>query len=141
MAVTRRIPLAAAALVSVLALSACGSVSSAVDSAQNAVDSAQGVVDQAAGLASVATEIASACAAAQAAWIPGVSTADAEAALADAADSLRGALDSSPVEVPGAGAVRDALDGAQQALRSDTEAFGLSQDTLRTACAVFTAGG
>jgi len=79
-AVTRRIPLAAAALVSVLALSACGSVSSAVDSAQNAVDSAQGVVDQAAGLASVATEIASACAAAQAAWIPGVSTADAEAA-------------------------------------------------------------
>jgi uncharacterized protein YceK len=125
---------ASAGLAAALLLGGCASVSDAVDSAQT-------LAGQAAGLASVATEVASACATASAAWVPGVSQADAEAALADAADALDAALAEAPVEVPGVGAVRDALTGAQEALQGDAGAFGLSQETLRTACSLVAAGG
>ena len=124
----------AASASAALLLAGCASVSEAVDTAQT-------LADQAAGAAAVATEVASACATAEAAWAPGVSPAEAEAALADASQALDDALAEAPSGIPGVAEVRDALSGAERALTGDAGAFGLSQDTLRTACAVFTAGG
>jgi hypothetical protein len=125
---------ASAGLAATVLLGGCASVSDAVDTAQT-------LAGQAAGAAAVAAEVASACATAEAAWAPGVSSAEAEAALADATDALDQALAEAPDGIPGVTAVRDALTSAQQALEGEGSAFGLSQDTLRTACAVFTAGG
>ena len=128
-------------------LAGCGSVSGAVSEGQQALDQGREVVESAAGtleqadeLIRAGTELAAACAAAQAAWVPGVSTEDARRAIDDAIRIVDGVVTTTP-DVPGANELSSALSSAQDSLASEGGALGLSRDSLQTACALVTLGG
>ena len=56
-----------------LLLAGCGAVNEAVSQGQQALDSARSAVEAAQGLLDAGAQLGAACAAAQAAWVPGVS--------------------------------------------------------------------
>lgn len=127
---------------SILVLSGCSSVNDAVSAGQNALDSANQVVEAADGLIQAATDLASACAAAQAAWVPGVSPEDARAAIDQAVGIVDGVVASVP-DAPGVAEIDQVLTSAQEALAADpsSTSLGVSRSTLETACALVTLGG
>lgn len=127
---------------SLLALSACSSVNDAISSGQNALDSAGQVVEAADGLIQAATDLAAACAAAQAAWVPGVSAQDARAAIDQAVGIVDGVVASVP-DAPGVSEIDHVLTSAQEALAADpsSTSLGVPRSTLETACALVTLGG
>jgi len=125
----------------------CGSISGAVSEGQQALDQGREVVESAAGtleqadqLIRAGTELAAACAAAQAAWVPGVSPEDARRAIDDAVGIVDGVLATTP-NVPGVNELSSALSSAQESLASEGGTLGLSRDSLQTACALVTLGG
>lgn len=135
-------------------LAGCSSVSSAVDQGQQALDQGQQALDQGRELAESAagslgsaddliragTELAAACAAAQAAWVPGVSPEEARAAIDEAVGIVDGVAAGS-ANVPGATEIGSALDSARTALAADDGSFVVSRGTLETACLLVMAGG
>lgn len=127
---------------SILVLSGCSSVNDAVSAGQNALDSANQVVEAADGPIQAATDLASACAAAQAAWVPGVSPEDARAAIDQAVGIVDGVVASVP-DAPGVAEIDQVLTSAQEALAADpsSTSLGVSRSTLETACALVTPGG
>lgn len=126
--------LTGAALVA-LTTTACGTVNDVIDTAQDVGQSADSLIR-------AATEIGAACATAQAALVPGVSTADAEAALTDALGIVDDVIAANP-GVPGAAEVDSALATARQALAGGvTESdLGVARETIQTACALVTLAG
>jgi hypothetical protein len=131
--------LASGALAGVL-LTGCGAVDEAVSQGQQALDSASQAVDAAEGLIGAGAQLGAACAAAQVAWLPGVSSADAYAALDEATALVDEALTATP-GLPGATEIDQALTTAREALGSDQTEFGVARETLQTACALVGMGG
>lgn len=127
---------------SVLVLPGCSSVSEAVDSGGQALASAGQAVGAADSLIRVGTDLVAACAAAQAAWVPGVSPEDARMAIAEALSLVDGALARAP-DAPGAQQLDDALVSAQGTLAADpsSTSLGVSRAALETACALISLGG
>ena len=121
-------------------LTGCGAVSEAVSQGQQALDTASQAVEAAEGIIGAGAQLGAACAAAQAAWIPGVSSADAYAALDEATALVDEALAATP-GLPGAAEIDQALTTARQALGSDQTEFGVARQTLQTACALVSLGG
>ena len=121
-------------------LTGCGAVSEAVSQGQQALDTASQAVEAAEGIIGAGAQLGAACAAAQAAWIPGVSSADAYAALDEATALVDEALAATP-GLPGAAEIDQALTTARQALGSDQTEFGVARETLQTACALVSLGG
>jgi hypothetical protein len=131
--------LVGASLAGVL-LTGCGAVNEAVSQGQQALDTASQAVEAAEGLIGAGAQLGAACAAAQAAWIPGVSSADAYAALDEATALVDEALAATP-GLPGATEIDQALNTAREALGSDQTEFGVARETLQTACALVSLGG
>ena len=138
---------AASLLILGLALVGCGSVSGALSEGQQALDQGRAVVESATGavgaadaLIAAGSELAAACTAAQAAWVPGVSAADARAAIDEALRMVDGVVAQTP-DVPGATELADALASARTSLESGDGALGMSPESLETACALVTLGG
>jgi hypothetical protein len=131
--------LVGASLAGVL-LTGCGAVNEAVSQGQQALDTASQAVEAAEGLIGAGAQLGAACAAAQAAWIPGVSSADAYAALDEATALVDEALAATP-GLPGATEIDQALTTAREALGSDQTEFGVARETLQTACALVSLGG
>ncbi|MEY3732826.1 MAG: hypothetical protein RL347_185 [Actinomycetota bacterium] len=123
-----------------LLLTGCGAVNEAVSQGQQALDSASQAVEAAEGLIGAGAQLGAACAAAQAAWIPGVSSADAYAALDEATALVDEALAAAP-GLPGAAEIYQALTTAREALGADQTEFGVARETLQTACALVSLGG
>lgn len=121
-------------------LTGCGAVNEAVSQGQQALDTASQAVEAAEGIIGAGAQLGAACAAAQAAWIPGVSSADAYAALDEATALVDEALAATP-GLPGAAEIDQALTTARQALGSDQTEFGVARETLQTACALVSLGG
>lgn len=121
-------------------LTGCGAVNEAVSQEQQALDTASQAVEAAEGIIGAGAQLGAACAAAQAAWIPGVSSADADAALDEATALVDEALAATP-GLPGAAEIDQALTTARQALGSDQTEFGVARQTLQTACALVSLGG
>ena len=121
-------------------LTGCGAVNEAVSQGQQALDTASQAVEAAEGIIGAGAQLGAACAAAQAAWIPGVSSADAYAALDEATALVDEALTATP-GLPGAAEIDQALTTARQALGSDQTEFGVARQTLQTACALVSLGG
>ena len=121
-------------------LTGCGAVNEAVSQGQQALDTASQAVDAAEGIIGAGAQLGAACAAAQAAWIPGVSSADAYAALDEATALVEEALAATP-GLPGAAEIDQALTTARAALGSDQTEFGVARETLQTACALVSLGG
>jgi hypothetical protein len=128
-----------AALAGVL-LTGCGAVDEAMSQGQQALDSASQAVDAAEGLIGAGAQLGAACAAAQVAWLPGVSSADAYAALDEATVLVDEALAATP-GLPGAAEIDQALTTAREALGADQTEFGVARETLQTACALVSMGG
>jgi hypothetical protein len=126
----------------VLALAGCSTVTGAVQEGQQALGSAGQAIDAADGLIQAATDLGAACAAAQAAWVPGVSPQDARNAINEAVAIVDGVLAQAP-EFPGAREIDQILGSAQEALAQDPSgtSLGVSRSTLETACALVTLGG
>lgn len=126
---------AAAAAVSLVALTGCSQVNNAIDAGQSAVSSATGAVQAAA-------DVAAACVVAQAAWVPGVSPSQARAAVGEALGLVDAAFAIAPT-LPGVQEVRELLLTARQSLADNPEesTLGVSRGALETACALFAAGG
>lgn len=131
--------LGSAALAGVL-LTGCGAVDEAVSQGQQALDGASQAVDAAEGLIGAGAQLGAACAAAQVAWVPGVSTADAYAAIDEATALVDEALAATP-GLPGAAEIDQALTTAREAVGSDQTEFGVARQTLQTACALVSMGG
>ena len=121
-------------------LTGCGAVNEAVSQGQQALDTASQAVEAAEGIIGAGAQLGAACAAAQAAWIPGVSSADAYAALDEATALVDEALAATP-GLPGAAEIDQALTTAREALGSDQTEFGVARETLQTACALVSLGG
>ena len=130
---------ASAGLAGVL-LTGCGAVNEAVSQGQQALDTASQAVDAAEGLIGAGAQLGAACAAAQVAWVPGVSTADAYAAIDEATRLVDEALAATP-GLPGAAEIDQALTAARDAVGSDQTEFGVARETLQTACALVSMGG
>lgn len=130
---------ASAGLAGVL-LTGCGAVNEAVSQGQQALDTASQAVDAAEGLIGAGAQLGAACAAAQVAWVPGVSTADAYAAIDEATRMVDEALAATP-GLPGAAEIDQALTAAREAVGSDQTEFGVARETLQTACALVSMGG
>lgn len=130
-----RVAPALAAPVLAVALAGCGSITEAADTAQQLVDQGSAVV-------SVATDLAAACGVAATAWAPGVSAQDARTAIDEAVAMVDEAVAVSP-DVPGVGALQEALDTAQATLAADptSTSLGVSRGALETACSVFLLAG
>ena len=131
--------LAGAVLASAV-LTGCGAVNEAVSQGQQALDSAGQAVDAAEGLIGAGAQLGAACAAAQVAWLPGVSSADAYAAIDEATRIVDETLATAP-DLPGATEIDQALTTAREALGSDQTEFGVARETLQTACALVSMGG
>ena len=130
---------ASAGLAGVL-LTGCGAVNEAVSQGQQALDTASQAVDAAEGLIGAGAQLGAACAAAQVAWVPGVSTADAYAAIDEATRMVDEVLAATP-GLPGAAEIDQALTAAREAVGSDQTEFGVARETLQTACALVSMGG
>jgi len=131
--------LGSAALAGVL-LTGCGAVNEAVSQGQQALDGASQAVDAAEGLIGAGAQLGAACAAAQVAWVPGISSADAYAAIDEATRIVDEALAATP-GLPGAAEIDQALTTARESLGSDQTEFGVARQTLQTACALVSMGG
>ena len=131
--------LASGALAGVL-LTGCGAASEAISQGQQALDSASQAVDAAEGLIGAGAQLGAACAAAQVAWVPGISSADAYAALDEATALVDEAIAATPA-IPGATEISQALTTAREALGADQTEFGVARQTLQTACALVSMGG
>ena len=131
--------LASAGLAGVV-LTGCGAVNEAVSQGQQALDTASQAVDAAEGLIGAGAQLGAACAAAQVAWVPGVSSADAYAAIDEATRLVDEALATTP-GLPGAAEIDQALAAARAAVGSDQTEFGVARETLQTACALVSMGG
>ena len=130
-----------------LSLAGCAAVDGALAEGQQALEQGRDTVESAAagleaadGLIRAGTELAAACTAAQAAWVPGVSTADARTAIGDALRIVDDVIAQTP-GVPGATDIRTALASAQDELATGDGTLGLSRQTLQTACALVSVGG
>lgn len=123
-----------------LLLTGCGAVNEAVSQGRQALDTASQAVDAAEGLIGAGAQLGAACAAAQVAWVPGVSTADAYAAIDEATRMVDEALAATP-GLPGAAEIDQALTTAREAVGSDQTEFGVARQTLQTACALVSMGG
>lgn len=123
-----------------LLLTGCGAVNEAVSQGQQALDTASQAVDAAEGLIGAGAQLGAACAAAQVAWVPGVSSADAYAAIDEATRIVDEALAATP-GLPGAAEIDQALTAAREAVGSDQTEFGVARETLQTACALVSLGG
>lgn len=130
---------ASAGLAGVL-LTGCGAVDEAISQGQQALDGASQAVDAAEGLIGAGAQLGAACAAAQVAWVPGISSADAYAAIDEATRLVDEALAATP-GLPGAAEIDQALTTAREALGSDQTEFGVARQTLQTACALVSMGG
>ena len=133
------IALASAGLAGVF-LTGCGAVDEAISQGQQALDGASQAVDAAEGLIGAGAQLGAACAAAQVAWVPGVSSADAYAAIDEATRMVDEALAATP-GLPGATEIDQALTAAREALGADQTEFGVARQTLQTACALVSMGG
>lgn len=131
--------LGSAALAGVM-LTGCGAVNEAVSQGQQALDGASQAVDAAEGLIGAGAQLGAACAAAQVAWVPGISSADAYAAIDEATRIVDEALAATP-GLPGAAEIDQALTTARESLGSDQTEFGVARQTLQTACALVSMGG
>ena len=125
---------------SVFLLTVCGAVNEAVSQGQQALDGASQAVDAAEGLIGAGAQLGAACAAAQVAWVPGVSSTDAYAAIDEATRLVDEALAATP-GLPGAAEIDQALTAARDAVGSDQTEFGVARETLQTACALVSLGG
>ena len=123
-----------------LLLTGCGAVNEAVSQGQQALDTASQAVGAAEGLIGAGAQLGAACTAAQVAWLPGVSSADAYAALDEATGLVDEALAATP-GLPGAAEIDQALTTAREALGADQTEFGVARETLQTACALVSMGG
>ena len=121
-------------------LTGCGAVNEAVSQGQQALDGASQAVDAAEGLTGAGAQLGAACAAAQVAWLPGISSADAYAAIDEATRIVDEALSATP-DLPGAAEIDQALTTARESLGSDQTEFGVARQTLQTACALVSMGG
>jgi hypothetical protein len=130
--------LGSTALAGVL-LTGCGAVNEAVSQGQQALDGASQAVDAAEGLIGAGAQLGAACAAAQVAWVPGISSADAYAAIDEATRIVDEALAATP-GLPGAAEIDQALTTARESLGSDQTEFGVARQTLQTACALVSMG-
>ena len=92
------------------------------------------------GLIGAGAQLGAACAAAQVAWLPGVNSADAYAAIDEATRIVDETLATTP-GLPGAAEIDQALSTAREALGSDQTEFGVARETLQTACALVSMGG
>ncbi len=122
-----------------LLLTGCGAVNEAVSQGQQALDTVSQAADAAEGLIGAGAQLGAACAAAQVAWLPGVSSADAYAALDEATGLVDAALATTP-GLPGAAEIDQALTTAREALGADQTEFGVARETLQTACALVSMG-
>lgn len=122
-----------------LLLTGCGAVNEAVSQGQQALDTVSQAADAAEGLIGAGAQLGAACAAAQVAWLPGVSSADAYAALDEATGLVDEALATTP-GLPGAAEIDQALTTAREALGADQTEFGVARETLQTACALVSMG-
>ena len=136
----RAVAAAASAGLAGLLLTGCGAVDEAISQGQQAIDGASQAVDAAEGLIGAGAQLGAACAAAQVAWVPGVSSADAYAAIDEATRLVDEALAATP-DLPGAAEVDQALTAARDAVGSDQTEFGVARETLQTACALVSMGG
>lgn len=130
----------AGAALACLALTGCASVNQAVTQGQEALDTASQAVDSAQGLIDAGAQLGAACVAAQAAWVPGVSAAEAYATIDEAAGVVDGVLAANPA-LPGVAEIDQALTTAREAVGSDQTSFGVARQTLQTACALVSMGG
>ena len=121
-------------------LTGCGAVNEAVSQGQQALDSASQAVEAAEGLIGAGAQLGAACAAAQVAWVPGVSSADAYAAIDEATRMVDEAIAATP-GLPGATEIEQALTTARAAIGADQTEFGVARQTLQTACALVSMGG
>ena len=137
---TRIFPILVGATLSGVLITGCGTVNEVVSQGQQALDTATQAVDAVEGLVGAGAQLAAACAAAQAAWLPGLSSADAYQAIDDAAAMVDGVIAANP-SLPGAPEIDAALDSARSAVGSDETSFGVARQTLETACAIVTLGG
>ena len=114
----------------------------ALNTGQQVIEGASQLIENADGLVQAGTDLAEACVVAQAAWVPGVSPADARAAIDEALSIVRGVVASAP-DAPGIGEIEGVLVTAQDALAADpnSTSLGVSSSTLETACALVTLGG
>ena len=136
----RAVAAAASAGLAGLLLTGCGAVDEAISQGQQAIDGASQAVDAAEGLIGAGAQLGAACAAAQVAWVPGVSSADAYAAIDEATRIVDEALAATP-DLPGAAEIDQALTAARDAVGSDQTEFGVARETLQTACALVSMGG
>ena len=136
----RAVAAAASAGLAGLLLTGCGAVDEAISQGQQAIDGASQAVDAAEGLIGAGAQLGAACAAAQVAWVPGVSSADAYAAIDEATRLVDEALAATP-DLPGAAEIDQALTAARDAVGSDQTEFGVARETLQTACALVSMGG
>jgi hypothetical protein len=130
--------LGSAALAGVL-LTGCGAVNEAVSQGQQALDTVSQAADAAEGIIGAGAQLGAACVAAQVAWLPGVSSADAYAALDEATGLVNEALAATP-GLPGAAEIDQALTTARESLGADQTEFGVARETLQTACALVSMG-
>ena len=137
---TRALAILASGALAGLLLTGCGAVNEAVSQGQLALDTASQAVDAAEGLIGAGAQLGAACAAAQVAWVPGVSSADAYAALDEATALVDEAIAATP-GLPGATEIGQALTTAREALGADQTEFGVARETLQTACALVSLGG
>ena len=128
----RAVAAAASAGLAGLLLTGCGAVDEAISQGQQALDGASQAVDAAEGLIGAGAQLGAACAAAQVAWVPGVSSADAYAAIDEATRIVDEALAATP-DLPGAAEIDQALTAARDAVGSDQTEFGVARETLQTA--------
>lgn len=114
----------------------------ALNSGQQVIEGASQLIENADGLVQAGTDLAEACVVAQAAWVPGVSPADARSAIDEALGIVRDVVASVP-NAPGVGEIEGVLVTAQEALVADptSTSLGVSSSTLETACALVTLGG
>ena len=131
--------LSASALATVV-LTGCGAVDEAISQGQQALDSASQAVEAAEGLIGAGAQLGAACTVAQVAWVPGVSSTDAYAAIDEATRLVDEALAATP-GLPGAAEIDQALTTAREALGSDQTEFGVARETLQAACSLARVGG
>lgn len=131
----------AAAVLLALATAGCASVNNAIDAGQSAIDAGQSAISSATGAVEAATDLVAACAAAQAAWIPGVTPSQARQAIGEALALADQAFAIAP-GLPGVTEVRDLLMSAKDSLAANPEqtSLGISRGALETACALAAVG-
>lgn len=125
----------------VLALTGCSAVQTIAGGGQQALDVAGQGLQAGDGLIQAGTDLAAACAAAQAAWVPGVTAGDARRAINEAVRLVDSAL-AQASDFPGAQELDQILTSAQESLAKDpsSTSLGVSRSTLETACALVTLG-